>query len=154
MAHQADLTKLDAKALQDFIDDDVTAFINDIVSLRKAGQTPPALFDLGNSPTPVAMGQMGGDDATGGKSVISNAQNAAQAIDKVLRTHKESFEELKKELQNVITTMLKTQGDTLVTIDGQKFVDALADYDFDMNGGDSSQQSPGSGSGSGSGSTS
>jgi hypothetical protein len=72
----------------------------------------------------------------------------------VLRTHKESFEELKKELQNVITTMLKTQGDTLATIDGQKFVDALADYDFDMNGGDSSQQSPGSGSGSGSGSTS
>ncbi|MGW5352700.1 type VII secretion system-associated protein [Streptomyces sp. NPDC004031] len=146
MTHKADLTKLDAKALQDFIDDDVSAFITDIANLRKAGQKPPALFDLGSSPTPVTMGQMGGDDTTGGKNVVSNAQNAAQAIDKVLRTHKESFEELKKELQKVITTMLKTQGDTLATLDGQKFVDALSGYDFDMNGGDSTGQPP-SGSG-------
>jgi hypothetical protein len=150
MTHKADLTKLDYKALQDFIDDDVSGFITDIANLRQAGQDPPALFDLGSSPNPVLMGQMSGDDATGGKNVISNAQNAANAIDKVLRTHKESFEELKKELQNVIDTMKKTQGETLATLDGQVFVDDLADYDYDMNGGDG-QQPPGSkGSGSGS----
>lgn len=142
MAHQADLTKLDSQALQAFIDNDVTAFINDIVALRAAGQTPPALFDLSSSPHPVLMGQMGGDDNTGGKSVITNAQSAAKAIDQVLKTHKESFDDLKTELQDVITTMLKTQGESLASIDGQKFLTAIKNYDFDMSGGSSTTQQP------------
>jgi hypothetical protein len=140
-----DLTKLDSKALQDFIDNDVEHFIDDIVSLRKAGQNPPALYDLSSSPTPVKLGQMSGDDHTGGAAVVKNAQAAAKAIDQVLNHHHEAFTDLKRELTNVITTMLKTQGESLSSVDGQKFLTAIKDYDFDMNSG--------SGSGSGSGST-
>ncbi|WP_329133373.1 type VII secretion system-associated protein [Streptomyces sp. NBC_01476] len=136
----ADLTKLDADALHAFINNDVTTFINDLVAIRKAGQTPPALYDYSTSPHPVVMGQMGGDDATGGKAVIANAQAAAKAIDQVFNKHKSAMDDLKRELENVITTMLKTQGDSLATVDGQKFLTAIKDYDFDLSG--SSQQGP------------
>ncbi|MYS21404.1 hypothetical protein GA0115240_13002 [Streptomyces sp. DvalAA-14] len=136
----ADLTKLDSQALQAFIDNDVTTFINDIVALRAAGQNPPALYDVSASPHPVLMGQMGGDDSTGGKTVIANAQAAAKAIDQVLNKHNTAMNDLKRELETVITTMLKTQGDSLADIDGQKFLTAIKDYDSTLSGG--SQQGP------------
>jgi hypothetical protein len=131
----ADLTKLDSKALQAFIDNDVTNFIADIAAMRAAGQSPPALYDYGANPGPLLlMGQMGADDATGGKAVLANAQSAAKAVDQVFNKHKTAFTDLKRELETVITTMLKTQGDSLATVDGQKFLTAIGNYDFDLSG--------------------
>ncbi|MBV2354907.1 type VII secretion system-associated protein [Streptomyces sp. J2-1] len=139
-----DLTALDATALQAFMDNDVDRFIDDIVQMRKAGQTPPALYDLQASPHPVQLGQMSGDDNTGGASVVANAKAAAKAIDQVLNHHHEAFTDLRRELGNVITTMLKTQGESLSGIDGQKFLTAIKDYDFEMNGGSGTGSGPAS----------
>jgi hypothetical protein len=140
----ADLTKLDAAALTAFINNDVTGFINDIVAIRAAGQNPPSLYDFSSSPHPILMGQMGADEATGGKAIIANAQSAAKAIDQVFNKHKSAFDDLKRELHTVITTMHKTQGDSLATVDGQKFLTAIGDYDYDLSGtaGGGGQQPP------------
>ncbi|MFD8810917.1 type VII secretion system-associated protein [Streptomyces sp. NPDC059627] len=134
----ADLTKLDAQALQAFIDNDVTTFYNDIVALRRAGQTPPALFDVANEPKPLLLGQMNTDGDTGGDNVLKNAIAAATAIDKVLNSHQSGFQDLRTELENVITTMLKTQGDNLADVDAQKFLSAIDGYVSDMGGGSTS----------------
>ncbi|MER7183287.1 type VII secretion system-associated protein [Streptomyces hyaluromycini] len=134
----ADLTKLDAQGLQAFIDKDVTGFYNDIVALRRPGQTPPALFDVGNEPKPLLLGQMNSDGDTGGDTVLKNARTAATAIDKVLNNHQSGFQDLRTELENVITTMLKTQGDNLADVDAQKFLSAIDGYVSDMGGGSNS----------------
>jgi hypothetical protein len=131
----ADLTKLDAAGLQAFIDGDLTTFYQDILALRSAGQNPPSLYDTAASPAPLTLGQMNGDTDTGGKGVVANAQTAAGAIDAVLNKHQTAFADLKIELNDVITTMLQTQDDSLTSIDGQKFLSAIDGYDGDIGGG-------------------
>ncbi|MGW3290753.1 type VII secretion system-associated protein [Streptomyces sp. NPDC001002] len=131
----ADLTKLDAHALQAFIDGDVTPFYNDIVALRAPGQTPPALFDIGTQPKPLLLGQMNGDNDTSGATVLKNLVTTANAIDKVLNNHQSAFDDLRTELENVIKTMLKTQSDNLGNVDGEKFLTAIGGYVSDIGGG-------------------
>ncbi|MFM9498994.1 type VII secretion system-associated protein [Streptomyces galilaeus] len=130
----ADLTKLDAPALQSFIDNDVHQFKTDIVTLRTSRAGTKSLYDMANSTTPLAIGGLAGDADTGGKNVIGNTVNAAKAIDAVLNRHAAALDDLERNLQNVITTMLKTQGSNLEQVDGEKFLTAIGDYDSDLAG--------------------
>jgi hypothetical protein len=130
----ADLTKLDAHALQSFIDNDVRQFKTDIVTLRTSQPALKSLYDISNSTAPLAIGALTGDTDTGGKSVTGNTTTAARAIDTVLNRHAVALDDLERNLQNVITTMLKTQGSNLEQVDGEKFLTAIGTYDGDMSG--------------------
>ncbi|MER5699808.1 type VII secretion system-associated protein [Streptomyces mirabilis] len=129
-----DLTKLDAPALRAFIDGDLTQFLDDIVAMRQPGQTPAAMYDLAAQPHPLSIGQLDADGDTGGKNVTANLIKAAGAIDTVLNKHETAFQDIKSELDNVITTMLKTRGDNLAKVDSQKFLTAISGYDSDIGG--------------------
>ncbi|WP_318219074.1 type VII secretion system-associated protein [Streptomyces sp. SCL15-6] len=138
-----DLTKLDAQALQSFIDNDVHQFKTDIVTLRTSQPALKSLYDIANSTAPLAIGALAGDTDTGGKNVTGNTTTAARAIDTVLNRHAVALDDLERNLRNVITTMLKTQGSNLEQVDGEKFLTAIGPYDTDMSGdtsGGASQQ--------------
>lgn len=135
----ADLTKLDAPALQSFIDNDVRQFKADITALRTTSGDRKSLYDLSTDTAPLALGPMAGDADSGGKNVNSNVVAAAKAIDGVLNKHSTAVDDLERNLQNVITTMLKTQGQNLAEVDGQKFLTAIGDYSGDLGGGQGSQ---------------
>lgn len=142
----ADLTTLNSAKLQAFIDHDVQTFQDNLRDMRAPGSTPMALFDLANAAQPLAIGQMSGDGDTSGKDVATNMAKAASAIDGVLGRHVVAFADLHRNLGEVITTMLKTQGDNLSTVDSQKFLTAISSYDRDMSG---TTTPPGGGAGPG-----
>lgn len=129
-----DLTKLNAPVLQSFIDNDVAQFRNDIVALRTSNDSRRSLYDTANASDVFALGNLAGDSDTAGKNVVSNTVAAAKAIDAVLNRHSTAFVDLDRNLRDVITTMLKTQGKSLQDVDGQKFLTAIKDYDGDMYG--------------------
>ncbi|MFE6894443.1 type VII secretion system-associated protein [Streptomyces sp. NPDC057694] len=129
-----DLTKLDAKVLQSFIDNDVHQFQADIAALRVSNPDRRSLYDVGNATDVFVLGSMANDSDTAGKSVVSNTVTAAKAIDDVFNRHSTAFADLDRNLRSVITTMLKTQGDSLADVDGQKFLSAIVDYNGDMYG--------------------
>lgn len=141
----ADLTKLDAPALRAFIDEDVHKFKTDIVTLRTTDGERKSLYDLATTTLPLVIGPMSEDGDSGGKNVVTNIVTAAKAIDGVLNRHSTAIDDLERNLRNVITTMLKTQGDNLAAVDGQKFLTAIADYSGDMGGGKSDTIPPPSG---------
>ncbi|GGS69715.1 type VII secretion system-associated protein [Streptomyces griseoviridis] len=132
----ADLTKLDAPALRSFIDEEVQPFKDDIVRLR--GSSPEqgqSLYDMSNaSAGPFAIGPMGSDSDTAGKNLVAHTTQAASAIDTVLNRHSTAFDQLKGNLLEVIDSMLKTQGETLQQVEGQKFLTAIREYDGAMTG--------------------
>jgi hypothetical protein len=137
-----DLTALDAPALTAFINNEVAPFQLQIVDLRTTHGEVLSLYDLAAAPEPLLIGQMATDGDTSGKDVVSHLVSAAKAIDGVLNKHQTAFADLKLELENVITTMLKTQGDNLTKVDGQKFLTAIAGYNGDISGGSSSTTTP------------
>ncbi|MEU3186702.1 type VII secretion system-associated protein [Streptomyces sp. NPDC006923] len=138
----ADLTKLDAPALRAFIDEDVHKFKTDIVTLRTTSEDRKSLYDLATTTLPLVIGPMSEDGDSGGKNVVTNIVTAAKAIDGVLNRHSTAIDDLERNLRNVVTTMLKTQGDNLAAVDGQKFLTAIADYNGDMGGGKSNTIPP------------
>ncbi|MFG2631466.1 type VII secretion system-associated protein [Streptomyces sp. NPDC048473] len=138
----ADLTKLDAPALQAFVDEDVHKFKTDIVTLRTTNEGRKSLYDLAATSLPLLIGPMSEDGDSGGKNVVSNTVTAAKNIDVVLNRHSTAIDDLERNLRDVITTMLKTQSDNLADVDGQKFLTAIADYSGDMAGGSSSANPP------------
>ncbi|MFE8950247.1 type VII secretion system-associated protein [Streptomyces sp. NPDC007856] len=140
----ASLTKLDATALQAFIDTDLSHFLTDIEHLRAPGQTPLALYDVGNG-HPLVLGNLEGDDNTGGKNLVTNTKTAATAIDAVLNKHKTAFTNLKSELHTIITTMLKTKDQNLQSIEAQKFLKGISGYEKSVDDGGTSGNLPSNG---------
>jgi Mg-chelatase subunit ChlI len=133
------LTKLDAPALRAFIDHDVHQFRTDITTVRTTTPEVQSLYDVGAMPKPLAIGALAEDTDVGGKNLVDRVVKAAKAIDAVFNKHATAFDDLERNLNNVITTMLKTQGENLSAVDGQKFLTAIGDYDGDMGGSSSSQ---------------
>ncbi|MEU3521807.1 type VII secretion system-associated protein [Streptomyces sp. NPDC006654] len=129
-----DLTKLNAPALQAFIDHDVAQFARDISDLRTSNDSRRSLYDTANASDVFVLGNLAGDSDTAAKNVVTNTVAAAKAIDGVLNRHSTAFADLDRNLRSVITTMLKTQGKSLQDVDGQKFLTAIKDYDGDMYG--------------------
>ncbi|HEY5834687.1 type VII secretion system-associated protein [Streptomyces sp.] len=137
-----DLTALDAPALTAFINNEVAPFQLQIVDLRTSHGEILSLYDLAGTPQPLLIGQMATDGDTSGKDVVAHLVAAAKAIDTVLNKHQTAFSDLKRELEEVIRTMLKTQGDSLAEVEGQKFLTAIGDYNTDIGGSSSSTTRP------------
>ncbi|SFY43052.1 type VII secretion system-associated protein (plasmid) [Streptomyces atratus] len=133
----ADLTKLDAKGLQTFVDNDVADFMKDLEDIRKDAPGIPALKSLARGDSdpdhlmenPVfSIGPMGLDDSlVPGKKLIAQAGAGAGAIDKVLAEQRLLFRNMDRNLRETIRTLLKSQGDSLESIGGQKLLDIFSD---------------------------
>ncbi|WP_331728264.1 type VII secretion system-associated protein [Streptomyces sp. NBC_01176] len=137
-----DLTKLDAPSLRTFAETDVREAGDEIARLRTSDQEGQSLYDISNAPNgPFFIGPMAGDSDTAGKSLVSHTIQSAKAIDSVLNRHLTAFRDLRRQLDDVVDTMLKTQGETLQQVDGQKFLSAIRGYDADMSGGTYSSSS-------------
>lgn len=132
--HQ-NLDQLDYPALRDFIDTDISTFIEKLDAIRSKDAVPPSLYDVQSRSQVLAIGPMANDDETGGKSICDNAKKAATAIDEVFNHHKAAFTKLKDELLNVITTMKDAQEKNLTQIKSAKFMDAIGDYQTALGGG-------------------
>ncbi|SFF47488.1 hypothetical protein SAMN05216251_115122 [Actinacidiphila alni] len=131
-----DLTKLDVAALRSFIDHGLTDFQKAITTLRtKPANGSVSLYDMAGDPRPFVIAGMDQDADTGADKLVSNATTVADSIDTVLNKHAAAFTDLKANLNDVIKTMLDTQDQSLTSVDGQKFLSAVEEYEADLGGG-------------------
>ncbi|WP_019065059.1 type VII secretion system-associated protein [Streptomyces prunicolor] len=145
----ADLTHLDATALKNFKNTDVADFITDLVNIRKDNAGVRSLKNLiaetgAGSAQGLAkilrIGLMNGGDSSdpvGGSTLVEALKTQATALDKILTDQKTLFGDIDEALDETITTLLKTQGDSLDKIDGEKLLDIFDTVDGDMGGSDS-----------------
>ncbi|MFJ8613714.1 type VII secretion system-associated protein [Streptomyces sp. NPDC093675] len=139
----ADLTRLDTKTLQKFLDNDVKDFSGRLDDIQKddsngvralhsivTGQKDPAT--LGENPV-LGIGPMANDDELYGQSLIKNITTAASQIDDIFTGQKKLFGDIQTDLETVIKTLLKGQSDSLDTIDGEKMLDPFGDIDDDLS---------------------
>ncbi|WP_416964404.1 type VII secretion system-associated protein [Streptomyces sp. Agncl-13] len=146
----ADLTHLDATALKNFKNTDVADFISDLLEIRK--DNPAGVRSLKNLIAETGAGSAqglakilriglmnGGDssDPVGGGTLVEALKTQATALDKILTGQKTLFDDIDDALDETITTLLKTQGDSLDKIDGEKLLDIFDTVDGDMSGSDS-----------------
>ncbi|WP_405974434.1 type VII secretion system-associated protein [Streptomyces sp. NBC_00988] len=145
----ADLTHLDSTALKNFKNTDVADFITDLVNIRKDNAGVRSLKNLiaetgAGSAQGLAkilrIGLMNGGDSSdpvGGATLVEALKTQATALDKILTGQKTLFDDIDDALDETITTLLKTQGDSLDLIDGEKLLDIFDTVDGDMSGSDS-----------------
>ncbi|MFG2372890.1 type VII secretion system-associated protein [Streptomyces sp. NPDC048504] len=145
----ADLTHLDSTALKNFKNTDVADFITDLVNIRKDNAGVRSLKNLiaetgAGSAQGLAkilrIGLMNGGDSSdpvGGSTLVEALKTQATALDKILTGQKTLFDDIDDALDETITTLLKTQGDSLTSIDGEKLLDIFDTVDGDMSGSDS-----------------
>ncbi|MFG2956508.1 type VII secretion system-associated protein [Streptomyces sp. NPDC048291] len=145
----ADLTHLDSTALKNFKNNDVADFISDLLEIRKdkAGirSLKNLLAETGDDSASGAakilrIGLMNGGDSkdpVGGSTLVEALKTQAGALDKILKGQKTLFDDIDDALDETITTLLKTQGDSLTSIDGEKLLDIFDTVDGDMSGTDS-----------------
>ncbi|MFI6408972.1 type VII secretion system-associated protein [Streptomyces sp. NPDC050548] len=145
----ADLTHLDSTALKNFKNTDVADFINDLLAIRKDNAGVRSLKNLiaetgAGSAQGLAkilrIGLMNGGDSSdpvGGGTLVEALKTQATALDKILTDQKTLFDDIDSALDETITKLLKTQGDSLDSIDGEKLLDIFDTVDGDMGGGDS-----------------
>jgi hypothetical protein len=139
----ADLTHLDATGLQSFLDGDVAEFIKDLKNIRlddnNQVQALKSILDGRNTAdtlqeNPVlAIGLMTGDDTVHGKTLVDKVKTAAQSIDDVFVAQGTLFKDVDRDLQETITSLLKTQGSSLASIDGEKILDIFSDVNSDLS---------------------
>ncbi|MGW0792665.1 type VII secretion system-associated protein [Streptomyces sp. NPDC002911] len=129
-----DLTSLDAPALQSFIDTEIGEFKTEMLALRTSNGDRKSLYDLGNATVPLVIGNLAGDEETGGKKVVTNMVTAAKAVDDVLARHTKMVDDLELCLRRAIEKMQKTQKANLVDVEGQTFLSLLAGTETSMNG--------------------
>ncbi|MEU9246435.1 type VII secretion system-associated protein [Streptomyces sp. NPDC048385] len=145
----ADLTHLDSTALKNFKNNDVADFISDLLAIRKDNAGVRSLKNLvaetgEGSAAGLAkilrIGLMNGGDSkdpVGGSTLVEALKTQAGALDKILTGQKTLFDDIDDALEETITTLLKTQGDSLESIDGEKLLDIFDTVDGDMSGTDS-----------------
>jgi hypothetical protein len=145
----ADLTHLDSTALKNFKNTDVADFINDLLAIRKDNAGVRSLKNLiaetgAGSAQGLAkilrIGLMNGGDSSdpvGGSTLVEALKTQATGLDKILTGQKTLFDDIDDALDETITTLLKTQGDSLDSIDGEKLLDIFDTVDGDMSGTDS-----------------
>ncbi|MFF4579873.1 type VII secretion system-associated protein [Streptomyces sp. NPDC001389] len=137
----ADLTHLDAKGLQTFVDNDVADFIKALKAIREDAPSGKALRsaivgknsstgDLGRNKF-LVIGGMGADAESepNGKVLIEAVKKGAKAIDDILVAQQAMFKDIDRNLTETIRTLLKTQGASLGGISAEKLLDIFSDVD-------------------------
>ncbi|WP_405896720.1 type VII secretion system-associated protein [Streptomyces sp. NBC_00727] len=143
----ADLTHLDSTALKNFKNNDVGDFITDLLNIRKDNEggvrsLKNLVAETGKGSASgdakmLRIGLMGGgdsEDPTGGSALIEALKTQGGALDGIFKSQKVLFDDIESALEETITTLLKTQGASLTSIDGEKLMDIFDTVDDDMSG--------------------
>jgi hypothetical protein len=143
----ADLTHLDSTALKNFKNHDVADFIKNLKDIRE--DTTAGVRSLknlaadrgedsvGGGSAALRLGLMSGGsntDPVGGGALLSALKKQAKGIDTLFVDQGTLFGDIDDNLETTITTLLKNQGDSLTSIDGEKLMDIFGDVDDDMSG--------------------
>ncbi|MEU3608550.1 type VII secretion system-associated protein [Streptomyces sp. NPDC035033] len=130
----ADLTKLDAAALQRFVDGPVTDFVNSILQARREHGGQISVGDIANGYTntenvalrrPLAIGFMAGDDSVHGASLNTNTVSGAKNIDDILKGQQQSYQQLHDGLIKLIQDFLQKQHQQFDRISAEEFLDHI-----------------------------
>lgn len=141
-----DLTRLNSEGLKRFVEEDLDEFIRYTKDIREdaPAQGPRALKSLIEGYTTpdtqglpnqfLRIGKLGNDDGVHGAELTKRIESGAKGIDDVLVTMGSLFKHIDADLRETIETLLKTQGDSLAAIGGQKLLDIFSDVDSDLSG--------------------
>jgi hypothetical protein len=140
-----DLTHLDSNALKTFKNQDVAAFKKDLKDVREDSAGVKSLKNLitNNGDDSIKhksilrIGIMGGGDSSdpiGGGALLSALGKKATTLDDLFVSQGTLFDDIDEALETTLTTLLKTQGDSLTSIDGEKLLDIFGSVEDDMSG--------------------
>ncbi|MGW3496383.1 type VII secretion system-associated protein [Streptomyces sp. NPDC001020] len=143
----ANLSHLDGKSLQTFIDTELKDFVTQTENIRQdsdEGTDHPAraLKSLLNGEaTPetlhqnqfLALGPMAGDEGlTHGKALIDAVTRSAKSIDGILENQQRLFRDIDRDFRETLKIMGATQSDNITEISGEKLLDIFGDVDRDL----------------------
>ncbi|WP_299531512.1 type VII secretion system-associated protein [uncultured Streptomyces sp.] len=140
----ADLTHLDSQSLQRFRDIDIADFMADLKAITKDEAGVRALHSLVKGITTsdhidenpiLAIGLMANGEEVAGAGLVTAVKTSAEAIDGVFDAQSTLFKDIDRDLGETIRTLLKTQGTSLTSIDGEALLDIFSDVDSDIGGG-------------------
>ncbi|MFF4522485.1 type VII secretion system-associated protein [Streptomyces bluensis] len=141
---------LDKAGLQSFLDDRVIPFTDQI---RKIQLDDPVLgpamgtllgdadldydsaeFDSYGSGRPLSIGMMLKTDYLHGKGADLNKAvgKSAEDLVAIFEEQQKLFGDIEENLKDTISTLFSTQGDNLINIEGQEFLDIFEDVDDSM----------------------
>ncbi|MEV1046869.1 type VII secretion system-associated protein [Streptomyces sp. NPDC049916] len=135
----ADFSQLDKASIQAFIDQDLSAFIDDIKSVltdepsmldMSSGVTTPENFGEVSAGMPISMGKIADDDYVSGESFASALATNIETVVSTLEGQQKTFEEIEEGLQQTIEELFKAQGDNLTSIEADDFTEVLSDSGF------------------------
>ncbi|WMX43815.1 type VII secretion system-associated protein [Streptomyces roseicoloratus] len=154
------LTRLDTKTLRRFIDHDVETFVLWLWTLQEASGRylktgdhyytldwtgVPSMSGLSaqlenptqyNSKVTLLLGKLTapgkGDGPMSAHDFLTFVKSAASELAVVVDDQKDFFDDVKRNLESVITTMTGAQQKNLDQIDSQKFLDLFRDVETDL----------------------
>ncbi|MEV7080018.1 type VII secretion system-associated protein [Streptomyces sp. NPDC093516] len=142
------LSHLDGKSLQTFIDHDLKDFLTKTQEIRKDKDSGDAQFPIralkslvDGETTPATIGQnqilalgpMVSDDTTHGKGLVEAVRAAAKSIDEILERQQRIFQDIDRDFRQTLKQIGTTQSDNLTEIDGDKMLELFEDVDNDMS---------------------
>ncbi|MEU6227592.1 type VII secretion system-associated protein [Streptomyces sp. NPDC047042] len=149
MAENTPTVNLNKAWLQNFLDNDVIPFRDEIRKLGLDGVSPvdgvdvPAVVDLvaaggktavgfrDGQVKPLAIGSMAADGKgrTNGGNIAGKLNELIEQLTSILAFQGELFDEIEDDLKETLEKMFKTQDESLDKIDGKKFVNFFEDVD-------------------------
>lgn len=141
------LSYLDGKSLQTFIDTDLKDFVTQTERIRedadpKSDHPGRALKSLINGEADpdtlnqnqyLALGPMVDDGSlTHGKALVQSLTRSAKSIDAILENQQRLFRDIDKDFRETLKIMGSTQSDNITEISGEKLLDIFDDVDRDM----------------------
>lgn len=142
------LSHLDGKSLQTFVDHDIKDFLTKTEEIRRdkdagGGNHPvrslKSLIDGESTPETIgqnqflALGPMVGDDLSHGKGLIAAVTASAKSIDEILERQQRIFNDIDRDFRQTLKLMGSTQSDNITEIDGEKLLELFEDVDNDMS---------------------
>ncbi|MFE4453472.1 type VII secretion system-associated protein [Streptomyces sp. NPDC056796] len=142
------LTHLDGKSLQTFIETDLKDFVTQTQNIRNdkpdtsdgrpAGRALKSLIDGSTTPETLqqnqflALGPMVANDLTHGKGLIEATTRSAKSIDGILEAQQRLFRDIERDFRQTLKVMGATQSDNMTEINAQKMLDIFEDVDNDL----------------------
>lgn len=141
--------KLDKEAVKQFLTEEVRPFTESVKKVlnepNEDGVLPlpyytaeskhPSGSPLAGAGLPFAIGDMAGDNSSilSSKNMLGSVTGMIDQVDGILRTQIRLFGDIEDGLEDTIHSLLKTQGGSLDSINGEKIVDVFIDVDDDLS---------------------
>ncbi|OON81113.1 type VII secretion system-associated protein [Streptomyces tsukubensis] len=101
----------------------------DVVSITKLQDAPDNIHS--NNQHPLAIGALAGKDGLGA-DLVKSILDAAGKLGDFIEDQKKLFDDIESNLRDTMETFLKTEGDSMDKIDGEKFLDVFEDVEEDI----------------------